>query len=207
MGPLIRSGRQVIGVDLDFEYLKFLQSSFEIQDVRIIQADMNQIPLNAAFGAIIIPCNTYSSFNLQKRNQLLSEIKRILAENGSLIVSMPNPLNIQQIHQELRMADGKTPLEIEGSINHPQTGFPVQISSKLHALPDKLRWVWIYDHLLPDGNVERYSQTVDHYLSSLEQYLFELKEAGLVGGDFWGDFDCSPYQEDSAFLILSASLT
>jgi SAM-dependent methyltransferase len=203
--PLIRSGRQVVGVDLDIEYLKLLQSSSGIQDVFILQADMIQLPLNTAFGAIIVPCNTYSCLNRLDRMKLLIEIKRILAENGSFIVSMPNPLHIQQVHQEMGVVAGIPPGEIEGSIAHPRTGFPVQISSKLDPLPDKLRWVWIYDHLLPDGSVERSSQAVDHYLSSPEQYLLEFEKAGLVVVDFWGDFDCRPYQEDSAFLILSAS--
>jgi hypothetical protein len=65
---------------------------------------------------------------------------------------------------------------------------------------------WHYDHLLPDGRVERLSVRVQHYLAPVEAYLAELRAAGLEIKGVFGNFDWSPYDAGvSPHLILTAS--
>ncbi len=50
-------------------------------------------------------------------------------------------------------------------------------------------WDWIYDHLHPDGQVDRYIRSTEHYLTTLETYQQELIEVGFIDIRSLGDFD------------------
>ena len=93
---------------------------------------------------------------------------------------------------------------METNFQHPETNYPVQVSSRLTAQSDRVQWTWIYDHLFPDGNSERISKTTEHYLASLEFYMQELLAAGFSEISTQGDFDGGEYDENAPYLIISA---
>ncbi|MEA2008470.1 MAG: hypothetical protein U9O54_05075, partial [Chloroflexota bacterium] len=92
----------------------------------------------------------------------------------------------------------------EAIFSHPQTGNPVQASSIQECTGDGVIWGWHYDHLLPDGRVERSTMSTKHYYTPAEVYLRELQEAGLRLLARYGDFENAPYTSDSLYLILVA---
>jgi hypothetical protein len=61
---------------------------------------------------------------------------------------------------------------------------------------------WHYDHLLPDGTVERITIETHHTLTGVEGYLEEAEAAGLHAVELFGDYDRSQYTPDSPYLIL-----
>lgn len=206
--PLMKDARKVVGVDLDLESLIYLSAASQndgLSKPNLVLANMINLPLDTKFGAVIIPCNTYSIFNNEERIRLLSRIVQLLQTSGTFLVSVPNPLVIQEYHRELTMDKGKLSSEVEGIFSHPSTGNPVQVSSYLSPLADALSWEWIYDQLHSDGTVERHRQTAIHQLSSLKEYQNEIEEAGFRNNNFLGDFDGSLYQDDSPYLIMICS--
>ncbi|MCJ7716875.1 MAG: class I SAM-dependent methyltransferase, partial [Anaerolineales bacterium] len=103
--PLARAGRQIVGVDLDLDSIRFLQSELDGENkdlqerLSIVQADILQYQGDHIFGSIIIPCNTYSIFSVTERKLLLGNAARMLNQEGLFIVSVPNPHWIQALHE------------------------------------------------------------------------------------------------------------
>ncbi len=206
--PLLGSGRDVVGVDIDLPAIQYLRGCLEnkepeLQDrAQIIHDDINNFLANQNFGAVIIPCNTYSTFPGDKRRALISKIFQVLIPGGVFAASMPNPVQVQAFHKELEETGDQSGPDLETIIIHPETGFPVQVSSSLRALEESLGWDWIYDHLQPDGQVKRLIQSTEHYLTNLDTYLKELDEVGFERIQSMGDYDEGPYSEDYPYLIL-----
>jgi SAM-dependent methyltransferase len=200
--PLAKRGRKVIGVDQDWQALLYLDSQLKLQTpelgVHILLADMLHFHCLPIFGSIILPCNTFSTFKKNDRIKLLERIIRMLRPGGSFIVSIPNPEQVLMLSQSLKVDE----VDQETQFIHPESGFPVQVSSRGLPTQEGMIWEWIYDLLLPDGNVERFIQSIEHYPSSLEVYRKEFKEAGFIVDTCLGDFSGTEYHPESPYLIL-----
>ena len=206
--PLLAAGREVVGVDIDLPAIQSLRDELGNKEVdiqkraRIIHENIVNFQPEGPFGAVIIPCNTFSTFPSEERQIIISKIYQLLALDGVFAVSMPNPAQLRFLYEELKENSNPEGPDLETSFLHPETGFPVQVSSKVAARENSLGWDWIYDHLHPDGQVERVVQSTEHYLTTPEIYQQELVSAGFDEIQLMGDFDCSDYLEDSPYLIL-----
>ncbi len=206
--PLLERGRQVVGVDRDKQALDFLKQSLnaarmEIQArATLVEGDILEYDSDLSFGAVLIPCNTISTFQPANRKALFSKVKSLLKPNGLLAASLPNPVLLLQQLADLRATGGESELELETIFSHPTTGFPVQVSSRIAAVGSALKWEWIYDQLYPEGQVKRTVVTTEHYPTPLYTYLDELSEAGFKSSECLGDFQGSPYTNQSPYLIM-----
>ena len=64
--PIAQEGYQVYGLDKDFSMLKLLKKNPLINTMRqldVIQADAAAFHLAIQFALVILPCNTFSTFN------------------------------------------------------------------------------------------------------------------------------------------------
>ena len=205
--PLASSGREITGIDNDPRAIDYLSNVLKQHpdqvraNTQLVSGDVHAYQPDRSYGAVVIPCNTYSTFFSPQRIELLIKIKSWLKSAGLFAASVPNPVRLVQVQKEL-LDDEDVDQEIETTMSHPVTGYPVQVSSRFRALKDRVGWDWIYDHLLPDGQVERYIQTAEHDLASPEDYRTELIEAGFSGVELMGDFQGADYTADSPYLIL-----
>lgn len=165
--------------------------------VSVIQGDMAAFHLDLAFGLVLLPCNTFSTLDVAGRLSTLERIYAHLRPGGIFAASLPNPV-------QLRQASRQSAPEIEETFPHPIDGEPVQVSSAWKRTSHDFQLTWIYDHLLPDGRVERHLAQVRHSLAGVETYLEELQQAGLMTLHLFGDFDRSPFDGDSPSLIWVA---
>ena len=203
--PLCDAGRKVICLDLFLEpLLDFNTSARDLNTSGYLPvlANMLELPFMGEFGAIIIPCNTYSMFTHQERQQLLDQVINLISQEGIFIASVPNPQSLQSLNQELIQEESEGEPALETVFIHPETGNPVQVSSRLIPGENYIRWDWIYDHLLPDGSQERYVKEAIHQLCSVGQYKSEFREAGFEDLNFLGNFTGDPYRNDSEYLIM-----
>lgn len=206
--PLLEAGHEITGVDIDplpIQYLRgcLEQKEPEVQDrALIIQDDIVGFQSDRSFGAVIIPCNTYSTFSRVIRKKMISGIYGLLKPEGIFSASMPNPVQVLALHKEIQENQDEDNTDLETVIIHPETGFPVQVSSSVNSREESLSWDWIYDHLHPDGKVERLMQSTEHYLTNLDTYLKELIEVGYDNLKTLGDFDGITFSDDSPYLIL-----
>jgi SAM-dependent methyltransferase len=201
MLPLIEAGYQVTGLDLNAEMLAYLNSlaaKSGIAEPYVVEADLTNFQLQQQFPLILLPCNTYSTLKDKQRQSALECITGHLAPSGVFATSLPNPdwlTNLEDIDD----------VEVETIFIHPETGNPVQASNEWQRTQDQVVICWHYDHLLPDGQVERYSQAISHWLTPTEQYLEELQALGFKVKTY-GDFDQEPYSSELRFLIIEAAL-
>jgi SAM-dependent methyltransferase len=198
LAVLAQAGYPVFGLDYDGRMLAALRAHLPAgSDAPVFQADLAHFHLAMQFPLILVPCNTWSTLSPETRRVALEIVAGHLAEGGLFAASIPNPalLRRQPRHMEA---------EVEDDFLHPITGNPVQVSTGWERSGQVFHLQWFYDHLLPDGNVQRLSVQVDHDLSPLEAHLAEWAAAGLQPSSEYGNYDRSPYQPDSPYLIMTA---
>lgn len=198
--PSARAGYRVVGVDHDPDMLAVIEEaldSSESFDVTLIEADFSELDLDEPFALILMPCNTYSTLNEEERQKTIEVVTRHLLPGGVFAASLPNPALLASIPQ-----DGDS--EEESDFTHPENGNPVQVSSTWRKQGNKVTVGWHYDQLKPDGQAERLTSEVHHWLTPSTVYEEELASQGFEVTRF-GDFEGNPYREDSAYLILVAT--
>jgi SAM-dependent methyltransferase len=197
---LALAGCPVVGLDIDPEMLLVLQKRLEnFPDISLpcVQADMTNFHLEQLFGAILLPCNTLSTFSTIARQNIFNQASTHLKPGGWFAASLPNP-------DYLRRLPVNAATEVEETFTHPLDHEPVQVSSGWKRAPEAFTVTWHYDHLLPDGRIDRTSIQVKHSLDPVTVYQEQLDAAGLALREMYGDFDFSAFTADSANLILVA---
>jgi SAM-dependent methyltransferase len=198
--PLLKAGIDVIGLDIDFEMLSHIKSQLSPQmreQVNFFQADLDNYHLERRFSMIFLACNTLSTLQKETRLNAYSRIREHLKSDGIFAVSIPNPINLASLS-----AQGES--EIEVSFSHPLTGNPIQVSSEWQLTDRFVEFYWHYDHLLPDGLVDRETIRSRHSLISPGEYQAELQSANLNPINLYGDFEKADFQKDSPYLIIIA---
>lgn len=199
--PLAQAGHRILGLDHDLGMLSILRDNLPSElnpQVLIFQAEMTDFSLEMRFGFILLPCNSYSTLTTEDRSSLLANAYRHLLPEGLFVVSLPNPYYLQHASIE-----PETDLEL--IFPHPIDGEPVQVSSSWERTRQQFVVRWYYDHLLPDGNVERITIQTDHNLVPAEDYLDEVRRAGFSRLTTFGDYDHSEFTDDSPHFIISCS--
>ena len=195
LGPLLEAGCDANGLDYDLAMLLFLRR--RLQAAEVFQADMGHFRLAKRFALILMPCNTYSSLSTDTRRLTLLRIAEHLQPGGLFAASLPSPFSLMDLP-----AHGE-PM-VEEIFTHPESGNPVQVSSSWKRSRHSFSLSWHYDHLLPDGTVERLSSQTVHNLLPAQDYLQEIEAAGLRIKATYGDFDRSDFNSEAPYLIFIA---
>jgi SAM-dependent methyltransferase len=198
--PLIQAGHEVVGLDISYQALSYLRSQVSKtleNELKIFQADIECFRLGRQFSLVFMACNTLSTFQRSMRQKVYARIRDHLSGDGIFAASIPNPWYLASLIEE-----GES--EVETSFAHPVTANPIQVSSGWRRIDQSIVIHWHYDHLLPDGQVERETIEITHSLTSMDEYQAELRSADLHLIKVFGDFDRSDYGEDSPYLILIA---
>ena len=195
--PLAQAGYHSIGIDHDLAMLQFLRASIGKIKPRpwFIAADITRFNLAVQFPLIILPCNTFSTLQKNERLACLECVQRHLQPGGLFAVSIPNPETLADL-------PARSATELEDEFLHPQTGNPVQVSSSWRRTKDTFQLTWIYDHLFPDGRVERFTAETIHQMLRWMTIWMRSAIAGLEVVEVYGDFDRSPYQKEFTLLDL-----
>jgi len=203
--PLARGGSYVWGMDRDEAMLEVARANLarEPEPVRerisLFRADMAQFQLATRFGTAICPCNTFSVLTARERKAVWQRVTEHLKPQGVFAISLPNPTLLAQFKDQT-----ETESTQEAIFSHPETGNPVQVSSAIESVEEGVIWRWHYDHLLPDGQVERLTMSTKHYYTPLEVYEREMREIGFHLRGLYGDFEKGQYTSESLYLILEA---
>lgn len=198
--PLAEAGFRCYGVDHSPEMLEFLHSQAPpsiSQNIVTTQADFSSFKINIQFPLVILPCNTFSTLDVTSRRSVITTIKEHLLPGGIFATSIPNPCVLSALESTEQP-------EIEMFFPHPVTRNPVQVSCEIISNGEQVAFNWNYDHLMPDGKVERMRMSTSHFLTPASRYLEELQKSGFSIEDSFGDFDFSPFTTDSTNLIIIA---
>ncbi|HEX9090209.1 MAG TPA: class I SAM-dependent methyltransferase [Anaerolineales bacterium] len=201
--PLAQAGYHTTGLDNDLSMLKLLRTNIAVTGEvvpSLIASDMRRFGLAVKFHLVILPCNTFSTLNENERIRCLSCIRMCLLPGGVFALGMPNPRSLSRL-------PARSEAELEDEFLHPQTGNPVQVSSSWQRTKHTFIVTWYYDHLLPDGLVERLVSKTVHQIAPLDTYIFEINHAGFSVTQIYGDFEHSKYTEDSPHCIITSVRT
>lgn len=197
--PLVAAGYRPVGLDVDLERLKYLQDRLEPRVksfTALFQGNLAAYHISQKFGLIFLACNTMSMLPIETRQSAFSRIYSHLASHGRFAASLPNPLLLAGLAET-----GAE--EVEEVFSHPITTNPIQVSSEWRRVDQSIIiFRWYYDHLLPDGRVERSSIESEHFITSINEIQDELLASGLTIEEAYGDFDQSPYNAESPHLII-----
>jgi SAM-dependent methyltransferase len=202
MAQLARRGYPVFGLDHQREMLSVLQKNWppgQGSSPSVFQADMAAFRLAARFPLILLPCNTLSTLSASHRSRTLKNAAKHLTQDGWLAASIPNPTVLAQLPEI-----GES--EVEDYFPHPVDGEPVQVSSSWERKADMFILRWHYDHLLPDGTVERFTVETSHAIQPIQAYTQEIREAGLEILAEYGNFTRSSYNSRSTYFVFIAGL-
>ena len=190
--PLQQAGHETLGLDRDQGMLRLLCQK---HPGMVICADMTDIPIKGFFRLVILPCNTYLTLHKEERKKLLECVARIIHPDGIFAVSLPNPWLLRALPESMET-------DVEEIIEHPSDGNPVQISNSWQRSSTQLDIFWHYDHLFPDGTIQRLSIEQSYSLQPPQEYEEEFKQAGFEVKAKYGNFDQSPFQRTSPNLIF-----
>jgi SAM-dependent methyltransferase len=197
---LAQAGYTLVGLDHDRVMLVFSREKLPVrmeERIQLVQADLTAFHFGCRFPLILLPCNTLSTIRGTARESLFACVAEHLFPGGMFAASIPNPLWLAGLP-----ALGEE--EVEETLIHPESGNPLQVSSSWERQAGLFRLWWHYDHLLPDGQVERVTMETIHDLAPLDDYQAGLEDAGLALEAVYGDFDRSAYSSKSPNLILAA---
>jgi SAM-dependent methyltransferase len=199
---LAEAGFTTVGLDNDLGMLRFLRAAQppNLQPAPLLfAANLVEFRLAQHFPLVLLPCNTWSVLDARQRSQALRCIIQHLSPGGIFASSIPNP-------EFLRNLPASAEADIDETLVHPLTGNPVQVSSSWQRTRRHFTVTWHYDHLLPDGKVERLTIQSRHDLTPAEGYLEELRQAAMHLQAVYGEYDGSPADRWAANLIFVAAV-
>ena len=198
LSHLTERGHQVIGLDLNYPALAFLRNSVDdelLDRIRIFQSGMDSFHLNENFSMIFLACNTLSTLSMETRKLTYKRIVSHLGPGGVFAASIPNPAYLNELPTQ-------GDLELEDTLTHPATGNPIQVISGWERTNNSVIFRWYYDQLFPDGRVVRDKVETSHHLTSLDEYIAELRLEKLNLIQVFGNYDHSDYGKESPYSIL-----
>lgn len=196
---LLQAGHSYTGLDSDPAMLALCRARLKglSEAGSFAEADMTGFRLAQQYSLIISPCNTYSTLDAGQRAATLQAIHTHLMPGGCFAACVPNP-------HALADTPAVSETDFEDSFTHPMSGNPVQISTAYARQGEWLALSWHFDHLLPDGGVERTTITTRHAMTTRQVYLAELASAGLIVHRQAGDFDNAAFTRNSPALLWEA---
>ncbi|GAB4534021.1 MAG: class I SAM-dependent methyltransferase [Anaerolineales bacterium] len=189
---LQQAGFPTFGVDLDPGMLAVLWMQ-NPSSAAVFLGDMRSLGLRAAsMGLVILPCNTFSTFEPEDQARIAAETARLLRPQGAFVVAMPNPLLLADVPPH-----GDP--EPETTFPHPLTGEPVQVFSAWQRDGQVFEVQWVYQ-----CGQRRHSWRARHILQPPQASVQLLERHGLEVTTLFGGFDGAPFGEDAEMLGIIA---
>lgn len=203
---LAQQGHQVHGIDndramLDRLKLNLEQTALPERRLSAVHADVLKHEYQSRFALILLTYNVLMHFHEQDRQiALLGKLRRWLAEDGLLVIDLPNagPAFASQ--------DTEAPT-FERSFLDPKTGHMIMLQSvNFIDRAEQLLYVdWIYDIIDGDGSVKRLLAPHKLRYFFLAELRLLLDRCGLRLAAVYGDTDRSDYTSESERMIVFAN--
>jgi SAM-dependent methyltransferase len=165
--------------------------------IELFEADFRRLELQKKFPLVIAPFNTFSHLtDPADADAALGAIAAHLAPGGILALALPNPIPIYSA-----LPEG---VVLERTFRDGERGVTIQQFSSLRV--DRAAQLghitWIYDEIDPAGKVTRTTAPMTLRYFFPNEIPLLLERAGLRLLHLWGDYDRSPFAEDSPVLLV-----
>jgi len=95
---LSKYAKMVIGIDISGEAISYSTQKYRKDNLKFIKADATEIPIET--GAIDVVVSFETLEHVSEQEKMLSEIKRVLKNDGILIISSPEKSNYEEVNLE-----------------------------------------------------------------------------------------------------------
>jgi SAM-dependent methyltransferase len=199
---LARTGHEVWGIDASQAMLDRARCKAgpELPNLHLAQGDMRDFALEARFDLIFAGLGGFHHLlTPDDQSACLRCVERHLAPGGLFVCDLRPAL------WESWEGGESAPLLHDWTRTLP-SGETVTKLRSVRADPARQikRDTSIYDRVLPDGGVRRVVHEVDLRFTTRYEMEGLVREAGLVLDHVYGDYDLSPYDERSEYLITVA---
>lgn len=201
---LARRGHTITGVDNSPEMLARLQAKLQAASRQhlptpptIVQADFLQLDLGQTFKLALMPFNTFLHLlTLEDQLTTLGHIRRHLAPGGALVLDMPNPGAAYATQEmgltlEREFSDGPNTVQQFSSVRLDRAAQLAHIS-------------WLYDAVTPEGQLHRTLVPLTLRYTFPGEMRLLLERTGFQRLHLYGDYDQSPFADESARMIVVA---
>lgn len=209
--PLARAGFLVTGVDNSPEMLAIARThlSQEDQDVQqrvtLVEADITKsaVPLaEKRFLLILVPYNTLLHFQSVEIRKLLQSTAKHLDRGGRLFIDVINPFLVDDLANDPGPA-------LEYEYIDPQTGELIRQMSQswLDTSEQCLHTRWTFEAGTGEQqDTSGLSIDIDYWYQYPHQLEMILRQSGFRIEQMMGNYDRSPFMENSERLLIIASL-
>lgn len=205
--PLAQSGVSVTGIDNSPAMLararaRLAEEPTAVQNrVTLIEADMTDFTVDGRFPLVIIPYNTFMHLDTGQATAVLRRVRNCLTADGRLFIDLLNPFAVANTPEDQLIS-------LENTLTDPETGDTIlhMAANRLDSAAQILHITWIYDRSPADGgSIHRTVAQAAYYYRYPHQMQMLLQDAGFTRLEMFGEYDQSPFQEESGrFLILAA---
>ena len=207
--PLARAGYNVTGIDNSAAMLAQLRFKLLMEAkavwsrIKLVEGDVTQMPLlgHGYFSLVLLPYNTLLHLDMTQIRMMLQGVRGCLRKNGRLFIDIANPVTVAQTPEDAS-------LTLEQMFIDPETKDIVLLlaSNQLALDEQKLTITWLYDASPATGGpISRtITQATYHYYYPHQMELL-LGENGFKIETLMGNYDESPFTEDSERLLITAT--
>ncbi len=201
--PLVRAGYSIMGVDASTRMLELARQALEEEGlasrVTLVQEDIEALQLGQKFQMAFIALGSFAHIcTRREQRQALAAIHAHLVTGGTFILDISNAdvrymesMSGQVLHQ------GTWTMEDDTLLTH-------FVSPASAASAHLLELTHFYD-------LHKQGESVRRTISQTRLYLFErgeiellLEATGFVVKEVYGNYDLSPYENDSPRMIVIA---
>jgi len=207
--PLASAGHIVTGVDnstamLARAGLRLASVSEEVQErVTLVKADMKKLSLlneGTRFSLALFPYNTLLHFQRNEIRVTFKGVAGYLRSDGRLFLDVINPYAIEGASYEVEPS-------LENIFVDPDSGDTIrQMSDSRLAFSDQcLHTTWTFETQTgPKQTWARSTISFDYWYQYPHQLELLLQQSGFKIEQMMGDYDGSPFSEESNRLLMMA---
>ena len=208
--PLARAGHEITGLDLSAPMLEHCRAKLqseprEVRDrVRLLAADMTSFELGRRFAAIICPFGGFQQLRtVEQQLACLDRCRAHLLPHGALVLDLPNPDPAPPSHARDEPADGEATAQMADWTDGRRIRWWTTVIGYDRSQQCNECEV-TYEIVEADDTTRRTTETI----SLRYVFRFELEHL-LVRSGFriialHGDYDCSPFADESPAMIVVA---
>jgi len=198
---LALEGFEVTGVDSSPAMLALARRRLALRKsiagrITLLEEDFLRIRLAKTFPLIVLPFNTFAHMTApQDARAALETFAAHLSPGGRVVLSLPNPIPVY--------GDPPEGMVLERTFYDEALHTMIQQFSSLRV--DRVAQLghitWIYDEIDPSGTVARTTVPMTLRYFFPNELASLLEQSGLRLAHLWGDYDRSPFAEDSPVMI------
>lgn len=205
MFHMAQAGYAIHGIDIEPAMLERARArAAQLPHLRdkltFIEGDILKYSTEQKYPLVLVPYNGLMHFHQQEQQlEVLRRLRALTADDGRLVLDLPNPADSFGAEDSDAMIFEKTFLE-------PETGHLIMQYSVSHLdRTDQLIHItWIYDEVDGDGMVKRtVAPVIFRYFFYAELRLL-LHATGFEVEGVYGSTDLDPYEDGCERLIVVA---